>query len=153
MRNARQYDEAIAFARRSIDLNPDYSGPQFALADSYRFKGMYQEALVEFQRHERLGGREQPGILGSIYVRLGRHAEAMAIRRDLEARSSQENVWRDLAILYVGLGEHHLAIQALDSAIATHGFTDEPTLAGSPEWDDLRGYPRFKELVARIGIP
>ena len=58
----------------------------------------------------------------------------------------------DLAILYTGLGEKHLALEQLDKAVEERvGFIIN--LKVEPLFDPLHSEPRFPDLVRRLGLP
>ena len=55
------------------------------------------------------------------------------------------------AVIYLGLADHESALACLEAACRQR----ELPLASTgvhPLWNPLRGYPRFKELLGRIGL-
>ncbi|MGI8732353.1 MAG: TPR end-of-group domain-containing protein, partial [Pyrinomonadaceae bacterium] len=58
----------------------------------------------------------------------------------------------DLATLYAGLGENHLAFQSLERAYSAHELQMQ-NLGIDPGLDILRSDPRFQDLMRRVGLP
>jgi TolB-like protein/Tfp pilus assembly protein PilF len=154
LNHARRHDDAIYYARRAVDLAPEWGTAHGQLARTYRWKGMYAEALAEHAIAARLGqrSREAAGVY-AIYARTGRRAEVLEAVAELRARAPRDPVWVNLALLYVSLDDADNALAALDSAITRRSFPFEPNLASSPDWDPLRTDRRFTALLRRIGLP
>ena len=57
----------------------------------------------------------------------------------------------DVAVLYARLGEKNRAFSWLERAYAHRTF-ELLFLKVGPEWDNLRGDPRFDDLLRRIGL-
>jgi hypothetical protein len=56
------------------------------------------------------------------------------------------------AFVYAGLGENGVAIDRIEKAIDEHdAFV--LWLPASPDWDLLRGEPRFQRLLLRLDLP
>src|SRR5260370_12128229 len=78
----RQYDNALAQIQRAYSLEPSPPAFLFSFGIIYAEKGMYREAVGEFQK---LG--DQPhalGHMGNAYARMGRPAEARQMMSKLE---------------------------------------------------------------------
>ena len=56
------------------------------------------------------------------------------------------------AMVHVGLGEHDLALKALERGIRERDFR-AIYLGIDATWDPLREHPRFVELLERVGLP
>ena len=63
---AGQYDRAIEQSRKALDLEPDFVPAHWCIGYCYVQKGMYDEALREFQQEN------DPVDLGSAYAAAGR---------------------------------------------------------------------------------
>jgi tetratricopeptide (TPR) repeat protein len=59
---SRQIDEALTEARKAIPLDPNYVLAHRSLADAYRAKGMFTEALGEYSRAEKRSFEERSMI-------------------------------------------------------------------------------------------
>ena len=107
--------------------------------------------------------REQPnyaqalGVLGMIDAGLGRKEEAIGEgRRAVELLPVTKDTFagahmmRYLAIIYTWTGEKNLAIEQLAAVIRRPGYLSYGRLKLHPEWDPLRGDPRFDKIVASL---
>lgn len=47
---ARQPNEAISVLRETIDMDPNFAIPHFFLGQAYELKGMFSQAIAEFQK-------------------------------------------------------------------------------------------------------
>jgi serine/threonine protein kinase/Tfp pilus assembly protein PilF len=107
--------------------------------------------------------REQPDdaltwdLLGRIKAALGEKEEAIeAGQRACELLPlSKEPSWglhplRDLAVIYAWVGEKDLALQQLSLYTGQPAFVDYGELKLHPDWDPLRGDPRFEKIAASL---
>jgi Flp pilus assembly protein TadD len=149
------YDLAIGLARKTLELDPNKSGPYLALGRVYAEKGMYPEAIEQLQKGVDLsGGSPQPlSLLGYTYGVSGKREKALAIVQKLKLLSKRRYVSPyDIAVVYAGLGEKDLAFDWLQKAVAdrsgklVHIKYDE-------KLDTLHSDPRYSELLRRIGLP
>jgi tetratricopeptide (TPR) repeat protein len=152
---ARRFDEAIEQCRKTLELDPSFAPVHGTLGHVYAAKGMYREALAEYEKYSALSGGS-PGstaFVGYAHARLGQRSYAFRVLDQLRAASKQRYVPAlSFAIVYVGLGEKEQAFLWLEKAY------DERTnslayLKVAATWDPLRPDPRFADLVRRIGLP
>jgi TolB-like protein/Tfp pilus assembly protein PilF len=156
---ARRYDEAIARLQGAIQADPRFSRSHHYLARVFAQVGRYREAIDAHQKGWLLAGDDPDEV-----------ARRTAGLREALQRSSAEGFWRklleleqqktsrstewahDVASLYARLGEQDQAFAWLERA-----FVDRPFellfLKVGPEWDNLRGDPRFQDLLRRTGLP
>ena len=147
LRYARRYDEAIAEARRALELDPNY-GPAYHLRGiCYEAKGRLDEAIEAFLR----SGRQPNGNLGHAYAVAGRRAEARRMFADLEMHNPERGGAGHIAQIYVGLGDRERAFEWL-SREAARMTAQVPTWKVAEIWDPLRSDPRFPELLKRVGL-
>jgi TolB-like protein/Tfp pilus assembly protein PilF len=149
---ARRYDEAIEESRRALEVVPDWPQAHFRLAEAYRAKGMPEEALAEYQTTLKLNPNHVESLaeIGALYALTGRGTDAMRILGLVRARSDPEDVG-GLASLYLALGEKDSALTVLERAFDTRPATLR-TLRVAPTWDPLRGEPRFRRLLEKLGF-
>jgi TolB-like protein/Tfp pilus assembly protein PilF len=152
---ARRFDEAIEQCRKTLELDPSFTPVHGTLGHVYAAKGMYREALAEYEKFATLSGGS-PGstaLVGYAHARLGQRSYALRVLDQLRAASKRRYVPAvSFAIVYVGLGEKEHAFLWLEKAY------DERTnslayLKVQATWDPLRSDPRFADLVRRIGLP
>jgi TolB-like protein/Tfp pilus assembly protein PilF len=173
--------EAIAEARRGLELDPLSSrsftnaaftyyfsrrydealataqnGPQhqsdhFLLGDVLAEKRMYKDAINEFLKLDDLP--HSLGHLGNAYARAGQVREARKILAELIGYVSKHEIGRyEIALVYAGLGEKNEAFAWLEEAYKTHS-EGLTNLKIDPCLDPLRSDTRFNELVRRVGLP
>ena len=151
---ARQYDQGIEIIKKTFDLEPNFIPAHGALGMAYSGKGMYAEALAEYQEEERLVDDPDSAAnpyLGAAYAMAGRRKEALAILEKLE--SSQPDFGSvAMAVLYTSLGEREKAFAMLEKAYTARN-TKLQDLEIEQGLDPLRADPRFKDLLRRIGFP
>ncbi|MDV3278365.1 MAG: tetratricopeptide repeat protein [Nitrososphaerales archaeon] len=162
---ARQYDKAIEAAERALELDSNYGGAHGYRAFALVEKGMYGDAIKEFQEADRLaGGRATSGRLGHVYGLSGRTAEARKILGELLAGTFQASrkssilplppppsAAFDIGLIYLGLGDEEKAIDWLNKA------SDERTpeiihVKCEPIYDSVRDDPKFRALVTKVGL-
>ena len=72
-------DEAIASARRFVELAPSEPNSHDTLGLIYQRAGRYQQAIESYQQAQRLNLRFEPPVihLGNTYLQLGRYQDAI----------------------------------------------------------------------------
>lgn len=108
--------------------------------------------------------QEQPdyaqawSLLGRVDAALGRKEEAIREgRRACELLPLSKDAWfgpgyiQSLAKIYAWTGEKELALAQLEQLAAQKvGAPDYGDLKLDPDWDPLRGDPRFEKIVAEL---
>ena len=92
------------------------------------------------------------GELGYAYAIAGRieAAEAQLERLLRYSRRGEDSAY-SLALIHLGLGKVPEVFEWLDRAYGERDFRLIRLLV-DPIWDELRGDPRFGDLVVRIGL-
>jgi TolB-like protein/tetratricopeptide (TPR) repeat protein len=148
---ARQYDQALLQMQQAAALRHEPAELVFPLAVIYVEKGMYGEAIQQFQK---LGGQPHAlGHMGNAYARTRRVAEAREMISELQKQVQNTGVGRyEISLVYAGLGEKEEAFAWLEKSFAVRdkGLT---YLKIDPCLDPLRSDPRFQDLVRRVGLP
>ncbi|MFN2397197.1 MAG: protein kinase [Gemmatimonadaceae bacterium] len=152
---ARRYDEAIEEFKRTLDLDSTFVVARVGLALAYEQKGMSDSAVAELQRASELSGRSHVivyPLLGYIYGRSGKRAEARKVLAELEAQSRQRYMPPEfLAIVRLGLGDTRTAMDLMEEAYEGRSGA-LVYLKVEPLLDPLRAYPRFVALVQRMRL-
>ena len=149
---ARHFDEALEQFRKTLEM--DYHDAHLGLGYVYAAKGMYQEALPEFEEYAKLdrGTPRSIGVLAYTHARLNERSQALRALNELRELSKKRYVpSTSFAIIYVGLGDKDQAFTWLEKAYEKRARL--PMLKIDPIWDPLRADLRFKELMRRIGLP
>jgi len=152
--HAGQPDEALARLRKTSELEPRFWMPYLFASSVYIEKGMYAEAVAEARR-----ARELSPVLtiaaaygGYALAKAGRFDEAKAALDELLKLSNERFVPAShIAMIYNGLGDHDNALIWLE-----RGFEQRDPkmtfLKVEPKWNNLRGEPRFIELIKRMNL-
>ena len=152
--HARKYDQCIEQAFTAIDVDPGMLLTYFTLGTALEQKGMYREAIVAFEKGIALGGALvlQKSFVGHAYATSGEHGKAWEIVRELTELSKTTYVPSFvLAIVYDGLKERELAIEALRKSCADRE-TNIILLKVWPHFDNFRDDPRFQEIERHVGL-
>ena len=151
---ARRYDEAIVQASKALELNPQSMGSQNTLARAYTQKGMLAQAAAEFQKAQEMGPRRAhwTASLAELYVKSGRRAEAEKMLTEWSQRPGREfGHAESMAMINVGLGNKDEAFRWLEQAYREK-WSRLAWIKIDPEYDSLRGDPRFSALIGRMGL-
>lgn len=146
--NQRRYDEMIAWATRSLELDPQHVLACEYLAGAYLKKGDHDRHMAASLAHARAAGcpRELLGELQRSYDTRGR---AGVVTFALRVNSNGPPV--QLSLLHGEAGNLDEAFRHLDAALARR----DPMLvhlAVAPQWDCLRADRRFGERLEAMGL-
>jgi len=147
------YDEAEKRAQQALGLGSSY--PRIFLGWSYEQRGLFDKAILEFQKAvTEWGGDAFPTAgLGHVYAAAGREGEAREVLDRLLERSKKEYVSAyEIAAVYAGLGDLDRAFEWLEKAYeersnALARFRMDPRLRS------LQTDARFQELLRRMNFP
>jgi TolB-like protein/tetratricopeptide (TPR) repeat protein len=158
---ARRFDESIDHLKKLVDQDPTYYRSHVYLAIVYEKLGRYEDALGERVKGATLSGasreeieKREAEVLSALrsegpkgYWRV--FLDSFLERRTI-AKSSNDDYFR-MAECYSHLGQKDKAFEALDQGMrATGNFPDN--IRVSPQWDDLRGDPRFDALLRQANL-
>jgi tetratricopeptide (TPR) repeat protein len=136
-----------------LDEAPRFAPALFNLGRAYVQKRMYDDAIAAFERAAQLSGnREAFPALAHAYACVGRVAEANNILVEMRKAAAERYLAAPLlARIHLGLGETDRAIGQLQQGIEERSFW-MTMLKMDPVYDDLRGDPRFHELLSQVGF-
>jgi TolB-like protein/Tfp pilus assembly protein PilF len=159
----RQYDQAIEQFRKMIELEPAQralAGAYWHLGAVYEKKGMYVEAIAEYQKSLNLSadkelaaaleqGYKTSGFIEAKRVVLRKHLQKMR-----EALTRERVPPLHFAFTYAELGEKEQAFEWLEKAYGERSSALVHLGDGlACRCDALRSDPRFADLLRRIGLP
>ena len=151
---ARQYDRVVEQCRRTLEFDPNFFLARFHLGRAYLEKGMYAEAIAEFERARTLSGGAPAMVmaLGYAHARAGHAVEARRALAELQRLAAGRYVPAlYFAALYTGLGDTSQALTWLNRAYQER--SDYLVyLKVEPMADPLRAHPQFQQLLRRIGL-
>jgi len=153
--HARRYDEAIEQLQRTIDLDPNYPVTYWILGLLLRRTGCYELAVTEGEKGVKLSGGSplMRAALAQTLGAAGRTQEARQILDDLTELAKHKYVAPYFfAGIHIGLGENERAMEYLQKCYEEHSHW-LIYLHLDPSMDELRGNPRFQDLLRRVGLP
>jgi eukaryotic-like serine/threonine-protein kinase len=146
---ARRFDESMEQDRKTLELYPNHIESQVGLGYTYAAKGMYREALAEF---EKVPPDHCYSCRAYAHARLGERSQALQLLSELKVRSKKEPVPPfTFAVVYLGLGDEDQAFAWLEKTYNERDLIDLSTLRADPIWDPVRSDRRFAGLLRRIG--
>jgi tetratricopeptide (TPR) repeat protein len=154
---AKRYDDAIAAFRQLADLPPYTLLPtdRIGLARAYAARGRLAEAVVEIEAAIKQQGEVSTWLaeLARTHAQAGHHDEARRLlARIQEMRSGSAVNPAHLAFIHMELGDASRAFEELDRA-ANQRLPAMLWANVDPRFDRVRGQQRFRDVLARIGLP
>jgi tetratricopeptide (TPR) repeat protein len=150
--NQRRYDDAIDWANKALEIDPQHRHAREHLAGAYWKKGDFDRHLAENIKHAERHGVPAAALepLKQAHATGGRMG---VVRLFLERAQSQPQAFpaMQLALFYGEAGEMDQAFQHLNRAVENH----DPALvhlAVAPQWDNLHADPRFNQCLNRMGL-
>ena len=152
--HARQYLLAEKELKATLEIDRNFGNSYLQLGFVYERLGRYEESISYLNRAmEQMSGSAVPlSALGYALATSGKRPEALDILARLTKLSEQRYVSPYfLALVNTGLGDHEAAFKCLEKAIEVR---DEWLIwsGTDPRLDDLRGDPRFTNLLRRVGL-
>ena len=150
----RQYEEAIAYLRNTVEMDPNFAVGRWTLARAYERNGMYNEALAELRKAIALsdGNLRMIGEMGSVYAAAGNAGGVKKVLRQLETSSQRRYASPyEMAVIYTALGDKDRAFSWLEKA-CEHRSWPLVYIKVEPKLDPLRSDPRFQKVLLRVGL-
>jgi TolB-like protein/DNA-binding winged helix-turn-helix (wHTH) protein/Tfp pilus assembly protein PilF len=152
--HARRYDESIQELRSVLAVQPDDARTLENLGYNLIAKGQPEEAIPLLEKALAITHRT-PAIVGELigaYAHAGRRADALRLLAELKRRNQLGYVPTAAFVdAYLGLDDREQAFAWLERAYQEHSYMLQ-LVKVHPYFDPLRGDPRFKELVHRVGL-
>jgi Flp pilus assembly protein TadD len=150
---ARRFDRAREYAHRILEVDSEYPLGLRLLGSSLVAEGRFMEAIEPYERLARAAPDNSlyAGWLAHVYGRAGRLQQAREILTRLSmSKSARDVAAANIAIGYIGIGDHDAALSWLEQAYADHSQA-LTYLKIDPLYDPLRTHPRFTALVQAVG--
>ena len=152
---AGRHEDAIAQLRRTLELDSSYAQARWRLAGALMNAGHPAEAIAQGERLLSLADSAAPALtmLAALNARGGRPAAARALLDVARARAGERYLPpAPIAETFAALGQTDSALTWLEKAFAERSNAIV-YLAGEPYDPRVRRDPRFRALVARVGLP
>jgi TolB-like protein/DNA-binding winged helix-turn-helix (wHTH) protein/Flp pilus assembly protein TadD len=153
---AGQNDRGVEQLNLIFAMDSRFPKAHEVLGVIYLRRGMYKDAIREYQASEQYGGAKLSGLLGYAYARSGNKKEALRTLSELqmlEKSSGSGDASYDLAVIEIGLGNRAEALAWLEKEYQQHDDDGLLFLKFEPIFDPLRSDPRFQELLHRMNFP
>jgi tetratricopeptide (TPR) repeat protein len=151
----RKFDLAIERWRQVAQIEPRSAEAHSSLGQAYEAKGDYAKAINEYEIYDKLYSKD-PALVGANYREQRAALEDGGgmgwFRTKLEQleQNPAADIY-DIARLYARLDQRTDAFRLLNRAYAEHDGA-LTFLIFDDCWDALRGDPRFKQIVKRMGL-
>ncbi|HVF46363.1 MAG TPA: tetratricopeptide repeat protein, partial [Pyrinomonadaceae bacterium] len=148
---ARRYDESEKQLRKTIELDPHFQVVYLTLANTLMLQKRHAECVELFAKSREVAGNNaQAASMRASFARGGWRGFILDFTgqdwiADLRPR------YQDAA-RFASIGENQQALDALEDALTEReGFMAFTNV--DPRFDPLRGEPRFRALLKKIGFP
>ncbi len=149
---SRRYDESIAQHKKTIELDPGFARAHRTLAEVYRVKGDYANAVEERAKVLDLMGQTQnAALVRATFSRDGWLGFLRLVTAENSALKDINNNWV-LAKAYVDLGDKDKAFAELNKAYEVR-LSSLCWLKIEPQMDPLRSDPRYTDLLRKMNFP
>jgi serine/threonine protein kinase/tetratricopeptide (TPR) repeat protein len=151
---AGRLDDAIAQARKTVEIAPTSALPHSQIVTFSELKGDFATALdvLETYLPAEEGGTAAVATLRAAYAAAGPRGYLRAcVDRALAMGGTGPAYASRLAQLYARLGETEKALSLLENTVSARGG-DALFLKVDPCLASLRGHPRFNDLLHRAGL-
>jgi TolB-like protein/DNA-binding winged helix-turn-helix (wHTH) protein/Flp pilus assembly protein TadD len=151
---AHRYDEAIHELRSVLAVQGDSASALWYLGYSLIAKGQPDDAIPALEKAVSLTDRS-PGVIGVLiraYAHAGRRKDAFRLLDELKQRRQKGYIPAGAFVnAYLGMEDREQAFAWLERAYQEQSNILQ-FLRVHPHFDPLRGDPRFKDLLHRVGL-
>jgi serine/threonine protein kinase/Tfp pilus assembly protein PilF len=150
----REYDLAVEQAMETLRYDPNYREAFTGLGDIYRYKGMPQQALAQYEKASALAG-DSPASMESLrtaYQTDGWRGYGLELLQRNLKRAKQGYVSAyDIAQNYALMGDKENVFRFLEQSLAKRDIS--VTLNKERDFDFVHADPRYSALLRRMGLP
>ena len=151
---ARNYQDAMEQAWRTLALEPRFAPAQLALGLAYQQMGMLEEAVVELNNARvcSTNGAIAVAALANAYAAAGDRQRAQELLREVDEASASRHVPAYcFALMYSGLGDSSSAVRWLEQSAADRDVW-LAWLGVEPRFDSLRAQGRLDGLLDTLRL-
>ena len=152
--NSGRFEEAAAEIAEALELDAGFWGAHWVLGNLHAKQQDYANATAAFKKAADFSERNSVTLtsLGFTHALAGRRSEAEALLEELQDLGKVRYLSPAFAGIHAGLGQKDEAFRSLEEAVRLRSRY-LVWLKVAPEYEQLRPYPRYQELLARIGFP
>jgi len=143
------YEQALRRFTEARDLHPDALIVHAFIGLAWEGKGQFERAMQEYKMVEAQLPAEARSYVAHLLAATGKHAEAMAVVKEMEHPAGETPNAFDIAAVYAGLGDKDSAFRWLDRAYERRNIW---FLKVHPFLDPLRSDPRYAALLQKTGL-
>ena len=151
----REYDRAMEQFRKAVELEPSFyhAYDEMLGVEAVRGRPAAMDGIIRAMRAN-FTNVDDTGVRARLAATLGKRAEARAlVEQWIQECIRHQRLGKSwyAAQTYASIGEKDLAFQWLDKAYEER----DPLLAYTrvmPYYDNMRGDPRFRALLQRLGL-
>lgn len=110
-----KYEDAVTYAKKEIELNPNLEYGYFILGEAYRLMKNYKETRKYFEKAIAVNGRYVDALMGLGWLKMSQRffEEARELySRALKQDESNPIIHRQLGFIYRAVGQSKLAIES-----------------------------------------
>lgn len=151
---SHRYDEALRESRSVLAVHPNDTSALLNLGFVLTSDGHPGDAIAPLEKvvADSEGSPAAIGVLIRAYAMAGRRKDALRLLSQLKERSSSGYVPSGAFVnAYLGLGDNEQAFAWLEKAYAEKSNLLQ-FVKTHPYFDPIRGDPRFKDLIHRVGL-
>jgi TolB-like protein len=149
---SRRYDESMAQHKKTLELDPGFARAHRTLAEVYRVKGDYANAVEERARFFDLIGQPQnAALIRATFARGGWLGFLRLVTAENSPLKDSNNNWV-VAKAYLDLGQKDKAFAELNKAYEIR-LSSLCWLKVEPQLDSLRSDPRYTDLLRKMNFP
>jgi adenylate cyclase len=155
LRFSRKHAQSVEQCQRVLQLDPRYSYALQVMGLAYSHLGRHADAAATLE----LATRQEPehpvlvASLGYVYGVSDNKTGAQQMLDTLADLAKRKYVSRGLvAWVHAGLRDNDQAFEWLDKAFEQRSDM-MIFLKFDPSWDNLRGDPRYKQMLLKVGFP
>jgi TolB-like protein/DNA-binding winged helix-turn-helix (wHTH) protein/Tfp pilus assembly protein PilF len=148
----RKYDDAYQQLTKTLALDSGFSEAYLCRGKVLLQQGKYKDAMADLETAYRINPANPaiPTNLAYGYALAGNRTKAESKLHSLLS-TSKKNSWA-IGLIYLGLGDKEQSLDWLERAVREYSG-DMIDVRVEPQFDSLRGEPRFKELQLKMKLP
>jgi tetratricopeptide (TPR) repeat protein len=149
-----RYDLAVDQCQSALELHPDDSTLHHILGWAYFYQRKYNDAVEELKKSSTADGIDpefSPDLAYIHGVTGQKNLARKTLNQLLPLLKEQIMDPAHLALIYLGLGQRQEALDMLEQAYRNHSSMMR-WLKVDARFDDLRGEPRFQNLMRGVGL-